>query len=103
MRIQTQKLLQAALVQNQLSSVCGALEDGIGHKFKLSPSSQCVRMTTQNDASQINHISLWFECAALLDLGDSRIKHIEPYSGFFAPILAADVIQEPISGQMLDP
>lgn len=62
------------MVQTQLSNVCGALEDGRGQKFKPSPFCWCVRMTTQRDASQINQISLWFECASVLDLRDSRIK-----------------------------
>lgn len=62
------------MVQNQLSNVCGALEDGKGQKFKPSPFCRCVRMTTQRDASQINQIPLWFECASVLDLRDSRIK-----------------------------
>lgn len=87
MRKQTQKQLRAALVltlvQNQLSNVCGALEDGVGQKFKPSPFCHCVRMTAYRDASQIDPISLWFECASLLDLGDSRIQYVEPHLGYF--------------------
>lgn len=71
------------VVQNELSHVYGALEDGRGQKFKPPPICQCIRRTEQRDASQINWIPLCFECASILDLGNSGIKHIEPYSIFF--------------------
>lgn len=37
-------------------------------------------MTAQRDTDQINLISLWFELAPILDLGNRTIMHIKPYS-----------------------